>query len=137
MKSVELETTARVLQPLILFFSVFLLIRGHDEPGGGFAGGLTAAAAFTLHGLAYGNRSARRALALRSETIGALGLVLVTLTALAPLTWGEPLLTAAWIELHLGALGTVDLGTPLLFDLGIYLAVMGSALTIVLTLGEE
>lgn len=137
MRSVALETTARALQPLILFFSVFLLLRGHDEPGGGFVGGLTAAAAFTLHGLAYGNASAQRAVGLRCETIAAVGLVVVTLTAVAPLLVGHPMLSAAWTELDLGAFGTVELGTPLLFDVGIYLLVMGSTLTIVLTLGEE
>ncbi|HJL15107.1 MAG TPA: Na+/H+ antiporter subunit B [Sandaracinaceae bacterium LLY-WYZ-13_1] len=137
MRSVKLETTARILQPLILFFSVFLLLQGHDGPGGGFVGGLTAAAAFTLHGLAYGNPSARASLKLRVETFAAVGVAIVMLTAIAPMFWGAPMLTATWGTLDLGSLGTAEVGTPLLFDAGIYLVVMGATLMIVLTLGEE
>lgn len=137
MRSVKLETTARVLQPIIIFLSVFLLLQGHDGPGGGFVGGLTAAAAFTLHGLAYGNPSAQAALKLRPETFTAIGLAIIVATAIAPLFWGAPLLAATWGVLDLGPFGTAEVGTPLLFDAGIYLVVMGGTLMIVLTLGEE
>jgi multicomponent Na+:H+ antiporter subunit B len=137
MRSVKLEATARVLQPLILFFSVFVLLEGHDAPGGGFVGGLTAAAALVLHGLAYGHESARRALPVRAETVAAAGLLVAASTAVAPLLWGRPLLTAAWTKLDLGDFGALSLGTPLLFDVGVYLVVLGGTLMIVLTLGEE
>jgi len=137
MRSVTLEATARVLQPIILFFSVFLLLGGHDEPGGGFVGGLTAAAGVVLHGLAFGNASARRALPARCETVAGAGLLLTGSSAAAPLLWGQPALTAAWTEIDLGDLGGATLGTPLLFDVGVYLVVLGGTLMIVLTLGEE
>ena len=56
------RTAARLLMPLLLLFSVFLLLRGHNEPGGGFVGGLVAAAAFALYAIAFGTRRARQAL---------------------------------------------------------------------------
>jgi multicomponent Na+:H+ antiporter subunit B len=135
--SLILSTTTRVLQPLLLLYSVFLLVSGHNEPGGGFAGGLVAAAAFTLHAIAYDVASARRALRFEPSTLIALGLLLALGTGvLPPLLWDEPFLTSAWAEVRLLGLEPLDLGTPLLFDLGVYLVVTGVALTFVLSLAE-
>ncbi|MDQ3034408.1 MAG: Na+/H+ antiporter subunit B [Myxococcota bacterium] len=137
MRSTILQTSTRLLQPVILFFSFALLLRGHDHPGGGFVGGLSAAAAIVLHALAFGNDSARRALRLDTRAIAALGLAIATLTATAPLVFGDPLLHAEWATVSLGTYGALTFGTPLIFDLGVYLLVLGSSLTIVLTLGRE
>lgn len=137
MRSINLQTTARVLQPLILFISVFLLVRGHDEPGGGFVGGLTAASAFVLHALAYGIASARRALPLRPPYLAAAGLAIATGTLLAPMLLGRAAAHASWTEIVIGDSGVLHVGTPLVFDVGVYLVVFGSTLMIVLGLGEE
>jgi multicomponent Na+:H+ antiporter subunit B len=136
-RSVILETTARVLQPLILFTSALLLFIGHDSPGGGFVGGLVAAAAFTMHGLAHGHAAARKRLPFREELVVAVGLGVAVLTALGPLLFGEPAFTPRWFDLDLGPLGRWKAGTPLLFDIAIYFLVMGGTTLIVLTLEKE
>ena len=137
MTSVSLRTAARVLSPLILVFSAFLLLRGHDVPGGGFVGGLTAASALVLHSVAFGTSSARRALWLAPETLAAIGLAISGSVALAPLVLGQSALTAAWSELTLGSPDESPLGSPLLFEVGIYAVVSGTSLTLVFNLSEE
>jgi multicomponent Na+:H+ antiporter subunit B len=137
MSSLILSTTTRLLQPLLLLYSLFLLVSGHDEPGGGFAGGLVAAAAFSLYAIAHDVAAARRALRFEPSTLIAVGLLLALATGVLPLLWGNPLLTSAWVELRLWGLGALDVGTPMLFDLGVYLVVTGVALTFVLSLAEE
>ncbi len=137
MTSLILSTTTRLLQPLLLLYSLFLLVSGHDEPGGGFAGGLVAAAAFTLHAIAHDVAAARRALRFEPSTLIAVGLLLALATGVLPLLWGNPLLTSGWVELRPWGLGSLDVGTPMLFDLGVYLVVTGVALTFVLSLAEE
>jgi multicomponent Na+:H+ antiporter subunit A len=126
-----LRTATRVLMPLLLLFAVFLLLRGHNEPGGGFVGGLVVAAAFALHAIAYGVVAARRALVVQSSTLLGVGLLLALSSGLLAWLNGDPLLTAQWITF--GA----ALGTPLLFDIGVFLLVIGVVLTMTFTLAEE
>jgi len=137
MRSLILVTAARLLTPLLLLFSVFLLLRGHNEPGGGFAGGLVASAAFILLAISRDPAAARRALRVEPQIlIGAGLLVAIAAGVLGPLV-GDPLLTGQWLEIPLPGEGSLDLGTPLLFDVGVYLVVLGATLTMVLTLAEE
>lgn len=137
MSTVFLRTAARLLEPLILFFSFYVLVRGHDEPGGGFAGGLAATSAFLLHAFASGLPSARAALRVDERTLVACGLTLASATAIAPLFVGRPLLEAAWVMLPLGPFGVLELGSPLVFDLGVYLLVLGSSFALVSRLAES
>jgi multicomponent Na+:H+ antiporter subunit B len=136
-KSLILLTAARFLLPLVLLFSVFLLLRGHNEPGGGFAAGLVAAAAFALYAIATDVPAARRALGVAPRTLLGVGLVVALASGLLPVLGGSPFLTGLWGYLLLPDGGQVDLGTPLLFDVGVYLVVIGMTLTIVLSLAEE
>lgn len=136
MTSVILRTTSRLLVGLLLLFSIFLLLRGHNEPGGGFIGGLVAASAFVLYGLAADEASVRYALRFDTRSFIAAGLLVAGASALFPLLLGLPFLTGVWGEF--GLFGTtVELGTPVIFDIGVYLAVIGVALTIVLAMAEE
>lgn len=135
MTSVILSTAIRLLLPLLLLFSVFMLLRGHNEPGGGFVGGLVAAAAIVLYALAEGAGQARRLLKFDPRSLIVAGLTLALLSGILPLLIGQPLLTGLWFPSPLPVLGHV--GTPLLFDLGVYLLVAGMALLIVLSLMEE
>ena len=137
MSSLILRTAARALAPLLLLFSVFLMIAGHDQPGGGFVGGLIAASAFSLHALAYDVGDARRLLRLDPHTLIAGGLVVAALAAIGPMFIGLPLLTGVWTELRIGVFGMLPIGSPLVFDLGVYLLVTGVALLMILTLAEE
>lgn len=135
MTSVILSTAIRLLLPLLLLFSVFMLLRGHNEPGGGFVGGLVAAASLALYALAEGAEAARRLLKIDPRALIVAGLTLALLSGMLPLLIGQPLLTGLWFPTPIPVLGHV--GTPLLFDLGVYLLVAGMALLIVLSLMEE
>ena len=125
------RTAARLLMPLLLLFSVFLLLRGHNEPGGGFVGGLVAAAAFSLYGIAYGVERARRALLVRPVTLLGSGLLIALVSGAPAVLRGQPFLTAQWV------LEPVALGTPVVFDVGVFLVVAGVVLMMVFSLAEE
>jgi multicomponent Na+:H+ antiporter subunit B len=132
-----LPTATTWLMPVLLLFSLFLLLRGHNEPGGGFAGGLVAAAAFVLLSVASGVSVARRALPVDPRSLIGVGLLTMLASGvIAPLLYGEPYLTSHWWTLPVGDY-EIALGTPLLFDVGVYLAVMGTVLLIVFSLEEE
>lgn len=136
MRSLILTTATRYLLPLMLLFSVFILLRGHHNPGGGFIGGLVASAAFALYGFAYGMPEARRVLFFDPMRLIGMGLLTaVSSGLLAPIFRQEPFMTPIWGEITYPALG--KLGTPLIFDIGVYLTVIGVTLLIILTLAEE
>ena len=125
------RTAARLLMPLLLVFAVFLLLRGHDEPGGGFVAGLVAAAAFALYALAFGVTRARHALLVRPMTLLGTGLLLALLSGVPAVLRGEPFLTAWWGP------GPVPFGTPVVFDVGVLLVVTGVVLMMTFSLAEE
>jgi multicomponent Na+:H+ antiporter subunit B len=133
-----LRTATVYMTPLLLLFSIFLLVRGHNEPGGGFAGGLVAALAFVLLSVAGGVRLARRTLRLDPRTLVGTGLLTMLVSGLlAPLATGDPFLAAIWWQVELPGGESLGIGTPLLFDVGVYLAVLGTVLLIVLAMEEE
>lgn len=135
MYSLILSTATRAIFPLMLLFSVFMLIRGHNEPGGGFVGGLVAATAFVLYAMSYGVEEARRALRVDPRSLIAIGLALACGAGLIGLAAGLPFLTGQWLPVPLPVVGKV--GTPVLFDLGVYVVVLGVVLTMVFALAEE
>ncbi len=133
--SVILSTGARYMLPIILMFSVFLLLRGHYEPGGGFIGGLAASAGFALFMIAYGIDKARDVLRIDTMVLIGAGLLIAVSSGLFSLLQDQPFMTGLWLPFEIPALGA--LGTPLLFDLGVYLVVIGVVLTIMFSLAEE
>ena len=137
MTSLILSAATRFLLPLLLLFSIFVLLRGHNEPGGGFVGGLIAAAAFALHAIATGVRKARRTLRLDPQTLIAIGLATALASGIIALSYELPFTTRLWVTLHNPWLEELKVGTPLLFDAGVYLVVFGVTLTIILALAEE
>lgn len=137
MSSLILRTASGVFQPLLLLYSVFLLVAGHNEPGGGFAGGLVAAAAFALHAIAHDVESARRSLRVDPRTLVGVGLATAAASGGIGLAAGRPFLTGLWWDLPLPGGDTIALGTPLVFDAGVYLLVVGMALLMIFPLAEE
>jgi multicomponent Na+:H+ antiporter subunit B len=135
MTSLILRTATRLLMPLLLLFALFLLLRGHNEPGGGFVGGLVVAAAFVLYAIAYGVDAGRRALLVDPSTLLSTGLLVALGSGVPAVLLGQPFLTAQWTKVGIEP-GVFDLGTPLVFDVGVFLAVIGVVLTIVFTLAE-
>lgn len=136
MTSLILRTTARYLTPLLLIFSVFLFWRGHNQPGGGFAGGLVAAVPFAIFSIAFGSTEARRVLHVEPHVLIATGLLTALFSGLLSLFAGAPFLTSSWGSLQLPGFPALDLGTPVLFDLGVYLLVIGVTLSIIFALEE-
>jgi len=137
MNSLILQTAARYLLPLLVLYSVFLLFEGHNAPGGGFVGGLVAAAAIALCALAYDVPTARRILRIEPPRLIGCGLLAIAVSGTWGLAQGKPFLSAGWTSLPLPGGQSIHLGTPLLFDAGVYLAVVGVTLMILLTLVEQ
>ncbi|MCG8604558.1 Na+/H+ antiporter subunit B [bacterium] len=127
----------RYLHPLMIFFSIFLLMRGHNYPGGGFTGGLLAAAAFAHYSLAFGVDAARAKLRIDPRTLTGMGLLVALLSGVIAIFFESAFMTGQWGALPLPLLGKLYLGTPLLFDIGVYLVVIGITLTIIFSLSEE
>ena len=134
-QSLILTTATRYLLPLLLLFSFFLLLRGHNEPGGGFVGGLVAAAAFALYAIAEDVQSTRQILKVEPRVLIGAGVLTAAASGALPLFTGKPFLTALGFKQPLPVLGKV--GTPLLFDVGVYLLVLGVTLKIIFSLVEE
>ena len=136
MSSLIFSAASRFLQPLLLLLSLFLLVRGHHQPGGGFVGGLVAVAAVALRAAAAGTVAAREELRVRPRLLLAVGLAVALVATFAGPIAGRPPLTGLWTTLPLPG-GTLELGTPLLFELGVYLIVIGASLMTLLELAEE
>ncbi len=137
MSSLILRTATRYMFPPLVVFSIYLLLRGHHFPGGGFVGGLFAGSAFALYALAFDIAAARRLLRFDPRDITAAGLATALLSGFPSLLSKQAYLTGTWWVLNLPSGGTIDVGTPLIFDSGVYLVVLGVLLTLVFSLGEE
>ncbi|WP_393915936.1 MnhB domain-containing protein [Halostreptopolyspora alba] len=136
-RSVLLEVATRLLIPTILVFSVFLLVSGHDQPGGGFAGGLVASLAYVLRYVAGGRRELAAGMPMRPEALLALGLLVACATAVAPLLFGASVLEAASVTVTLPVFGKVKFASFLLFETGVFLIVVGLVLSVVSALGAR
>lgn len=136
MKSVILQTATRLLFGLLLLFSIFLFFRGHNEPGGGFIGGLVGASAFALFAVAYGTEKAKSILRMSPQYMMGLGLLFAGGSGLIAMFAGSPFLTGKWIFPVIGET-ELHLGSPLIFDIGVYLVVVGCTLAIIFSLEEE
>lgn len=121
--------------PLMLLFSVFIWLRGHNEPGGGFVGGLIAAAAFALYGIAFGTPAARTLLRADPRALMGVGLLLAVLSGLIPLLQNKLFLQGLWLKQEIPVVH--KLGTPVLFDTGVYLTVIGISLLIIFELSDD
>ena len=137
MNSLILQVVGRLLVTLMFLFSVFLLLRGHNEPGGGFVGGLMAVAGFGLYSLTYGVDEAKRALRFDPRTLLGLGLVLAAISGLGAAVVNAPYLTGFWFELRLSPNYLFKVGTPTVFDIGVYLVVVGGTLAAIFALEED
>jgi multicomponent Na+:H+ antiporter subunit B len=138
MKSVILQAGTRFLVALLLVFSLHMLLRGHNLPGGGFIGGLIGATGFVIYAIACGTDSARRAIRVAPQNVAMAGLGIALAAGLMPALLGKDFFTGLW--LFIGA-SEGDKGLPissvLMFDIGVYLVVLGSVLTLVFALEEE
>jgi multicomponent Na+:H+ antiporter subunit A len=136
-RSVVLEVITRILFHTILVFSLYLLFSGHNEPGGGFAGGLVAGLALVLRYLAGGRYELGEAAPVDPGLLLGAGLLFAGGTGVAGLLLGAEVLQTAILETTLPVLGDIKLVTSLFFDMGVYLIVVGLVLDILRSLGAE
>lgn len=134
MKSLILSASTRFLLPLLLLFAMFLLIRGHNEPGGGFTAGLVSAAAFALYAFASGVDEARASMRINTLTMAGVGLLIAVASAFLPLFLGLPFFTILWWPYEVPIVGKI--GTAFTFDLGVFLVVVGGTLTMIYTMAD-
>jgi multicomponent Na+:H+ antiporter subunit B len=132
MISVILSTATRILLPILLLFSIFMLIRGHQEPGGGFVGGLIASMAFALYTIANGITHARQIFTLKPDFFIILGLFMALTSGVISMVMGNAPFTGLWGSFEVPVIG--HLSTPLMFDIGVYLVVLGISTNIIFTL---
>ncbi len=130
-----LATVSRFLVLLLCVSAVFLLLRGHNEPGGGFIGGLLMAGAFVTYALGNGVERTRELLHVKPETLVAAGLLLALSSGCLALVLGQPFMTGQWLEQPLPGVGKVS--SVLLFDIGVFLTVFGTVLRILFTVEED
>ncbi len=131
-----LETGSRTIVPTLLVVSVFLLVVGHNAPGGGFVGGLLAGSGLLVVFLTGGGRAVEDLLPVRPATLIGSGIALAMTTALGGLAFGGSLLSSGKLDIDLGWVGKLEVGSALIFDSGVYLVVTGLVATVLLRLGD-
>ncbi|WP_068775832.1 Na+/H+ antiporter subunit A [Paenibacillus sp. FJAT-26967] len=134
---VILRTASKVVVFIILTFSWYLFFAGHNDPGGGFIGALMTSAALVLLSIAFGMRMIRTILPVDFRKLTAVGLLLALLTGIGSLVLDVPFLSHSFGYFDLPLLGKTELATALLFDLGVYLTVVGITMTIIFTIGRD
>lgn len=137
MNTVILRTVAPFLASLMIIFSVFVLLRGHNEPGGGFIGGLIAASALAIYGMGCGVAPVRRALIVHPISLAGAGVVIAALSGIAPIVFNLPLFTGLWWFPEIVEGVKTAISSPLFFDIGVWLVVVGAITTIALALEED
>ncbi|MDZ5472081.1 Na(+)/H(+) antiporter subunit B [Bacillus sp. 31A1R] len=132
-----LQTVTKVVLFIILLFSIHLFFAGHYYPGGGFIGGLMTAGALVLLLLAFDMKTVSKILPIDYKILTGIGLLFSVGTGLGGLLFNVPFLTHAFSDVYLPVLGKTSLHTAVLFDIGVYLVVIGVTMTIIQTIGES
>ncbi|MCY1530060.1 Na(+)/H(+) antiporter subunit B [compost metagenome] len=121
---------------MALLISVFIFLRGHNLPGGGFIAGLITSVALILQYVASGVRWTQSRLPLNYQRMAGIGVLTAGLTGLGSWVFGKPFLTSAFGHFHIPLVGEIELASAMLFDLGVYLTVVGATLLILTNLGK-
>jgi multisubunit Na+/H+ antiporter MnhB subunit len=132
-----LTTIAQSSLYAIKMLAIWLLLRGHNEPGGGFVAGLVVAVAIALQGLAFGFRAANGIFPLPIPMLLGGGLLLAAGTVIVPILLGYPLMTSTFTHVHIPVIGDIELATAAVFDLGVFFVVVAAAKAILLEIASE
>lgn len=136
-ESVVFTTIAQVSLYVIKLLGVWIFFRGHNEPGGGFIAGLVIAAAVALQGVAFGHKAAERLFPFHFSGLLGSGLAIALLTLLVPPFFGYPPMKSAFDYIQIPLIGQVEWATAAVFDLGVFLVVVGTVKTVLLHIAEE
>ncbi len=136
-RSILLEVVVRLIFHALILLSFYLLLTGHNSPGGGFAGGLVAGLALVARYLTGGRDELGATVPIDAGRILGAGLALASTMALLPLFFGQSALASSWVDLDLGPFGIVPIVSSTLFDIGVYLVVFGLVLDVLRSLGAE
>ncbi|MEM9066425.1 MAG: MnhB domain-containing protein [Planctomycetota bacterium] len=134
--SIILRTGARLLMAPLLLLSLVILFQGHNEPGGGFVGGLVAAAAVALYSMAFGTQPARKLVRFELFHIIGIGLLLAVGSGVFGLVVEGAFLKGIWTSFDIAGLGTLKISNITTFDIGVYMTVVGVILTFIFSLEE-
>lgn len=134
---VLLQSVAKVAFVIIITFSLYLFFAGHNQPGGGFIGALMAAAALVLVAIAFGTEFVEKVLPVDYRKLIAVGIMIAFLTGIGSFVFDAPFLTQAFGYFELPVMGKTELTTAMLFDLGVYLSVIGVTMNIIFTIGRD
>ena len=135
--NVILRSVSRVAVVIILTFSFYLFMNGHHHPGGGFIGGLSTAAAVILMYLSFGTEKVRENIRMDYKKLAAIGVLIAIGTGTVNVLFGKPFLTQSYGYFDLPIFGNTGLATALIFDTGVALAVIGTAVNIILSISED
>ncbi|PZQ89580.1 MAG: Na+/H+ antiporter subunit A [Leifsonia xyli] len=136
-RSIMLEVIVRILFHTIIVVSLYVLLAGHNLPGGGFAGGLIAGMALVMRYVAGGRHELGAAAPTDAGTLLGVGMTIAVGCAIVPMFFGQAPLTSSFWEAELPILGHVELVTSTIFDIGVYLVVIGLVLDVLRSLGAE
>ena len=134
---IVLDVSVRVIVPAVFLGSLWLLLAGHNQPGGGFVGGIVASSAVALRYVSGGIREVRSLSRAQPWTVLGAGILLAALTAAVPLAFGDDVLESAVFEGDVPVLGHVKATSALAFDIGVYLVVVGLVLMVFESFGDE
>lgn len=137
MNSVILQLAAKYLRWLLITFAVLALLRGHNNPGGGFIGGLMAGLAVVYRGFAFDSFLVKERLQNIPEWLIAGGLFVILLSFVPSLLLDKTLMTGIWLKIPLPLVGEIKLGSPFLFDIGVFFTVIGVTLMFVFSLTQK
>lgn len=137
MNSVILQLASKYIRWIFITFAFIVLFRGHNLPGGGFIGGLLAGLAIIFNGFAYNMYYIKERMTRRSMFSISMGIAVIILSFIPSLFLGEPFMKGEWLKISKGVFGMLKLGTPTLFDVGVFLIVTGVTLLFFVSLTKK
>ncbi|PAV29378.1 Na(+)/H(+) antiporter subunit B [Virgibacillus profundi] len=132
-----LRTTTSLIAFILLGFAIYLLLAGHNSPGGGFVGGLMTSGAVLLMYMSYGIEAVNKMLPINFVTLIPIGLAIAVATGAGSFLFDVPFMSQTFGYFTVPIFGEIELATAMLFDLGVYFTVVGVMITIILTIGND
>lgn len=136
MNSVLLQIATKYLKWILVVFALIALFRGHNHPGGGFIGGLLIGLSVVFQSLTSNAQTAKDKLKIQPEGYISLGLLFILISTLPGLFLKNIFMTGVWFSIPFPLLGELKIGTPFVFDIGVFLAVIGVTLLFFFTFNK-